>query len=150
MKKLIVFILISVCLLCSGYKELMYANDEFQITYLFWTKQEAQGYEYSFYNGINFEYDLSFDEATKFKTLQSVVGEGLLVKKNQSKFIDDFLANNRIKIVQSTPLEDVLIIYGYSPKFEGAIKDNKIMFNVQIAVTKEYVKVGYPIILGSV
>lgn len=128
----------------------MFCSDDFQITYLFWTKQEAQGYEYSFYNDINYEYEFELSEAKKFKSQQQILGEGLLIKTNQSKFVDEFLIDSRIEIINTSPLQDVLIIYGYSPKFDGAVEDNGKLFNVQIAVTKEYVKVGYPLILGSI
>lgn len=56
----------------------------------------------------------------------------------------------KLCIVYEETLENTLFIYGYSPAFREYTTYNNYKINVQIAYKDDTVKIGVPLILGSI
>ena len=81
------------------------------------------------------------------KSLKGV--QGISYKFNSDDFnVSKFLTNNSAEVVKIQKLNEICIIYAYSNKLEHLVNDDK-MFNLEIAITRDKVVVGYPLIMGS-
>lgn len=64
---------------------------------------------------------------------------------NKLKFFNDF----NIYEIKSEFVDDIAIIYGYSPSFKEVVYVNENKINFQIAIGENVVTIGYPMIFGS-
>ena len=64
---------------------------------------------------------------------------------NKLKFFNDF----NIYEIKSEFVDDIAIIYGYSPSFKDVIYVSENKINFQIAIDGNIVTIGYPMIFGA-
>ena len=84
----------------------------------------------------------------KFPFVLNVKGQSVVIEKDKFE-LEKFLLDLNAKLVLVESGEDYSCYYAYSPKIKQSkiIKDKNV--NIHIAIKKQSVKVGSPIIYGS-
>ncbi len=87
-------------------------------------------------------------DKSQFKFVLGVKGESFTIDVKDF-CLEDFLTKIDGDICFIENLENVVCYYGYSKKVKYLEMINGKIINVHIAISKSYVKVGFPIIYGS-
>lgn len=78
----------------------------------------------------------------------AIVGESCVIE-NKNFCLNDFFSKLNAKELFSENVGDIAIYYAYSPQIKYCERVNGKTVNLQVAVSKEYIKVGSPLIYGS-
>ena len=85
---------------------------------------------------------------TEFFFLKNIRGESVSLKKENFD-LNEFLSDMNAEVVFVEQTEEMNLYYAYSPNLKyKKIVDGRLV-NVQIAIAKERVTVGSPLIFGS-
>ncbi len=87
-------------------------------------------------------------EKEEYKFILGVKGESFSLK-NENFCLDEFVKELDLDMVYEENLGEVVCYYGYSKKVKYLETIDGNLINVHIAVKKECVKIGFPIIYGS-
>jgi len=137
MKKIIVFVLL--------------------ITILFYAKNNSNNFsllnyfsgEYCAYSTQESEncISLGFCNISQTKDDASyVIGESIKIKNLE---INTALKTLKAKVVKTEHLNNITIIYAYTPLINTSLIEKNKQINLQIAINNEYTTIGWPLILGS-
>ena len=87
-------------------------------------------------------------DKNQFKLVLGIKGESFTIDINDF-CLEEFLSQIDGDICFIESLENVVCYYGYSKKVKYLEMINGKIINVHIAISKNYVKIGFPIIYGS-
>lgn len=88
----------------------------------------------------------------EYKEIESSLNNILSVSAQFQGDYNDFKKTQKkcgVNVLNSQTVDDVLIIYGYSDKFGRCVQVLDKMVNIQIAIRKNTITVGTPLIMGS-
>ncbi len=83
-----------------------------------------------------------------YKFILGIKGESCTLKE-ENFCLDEFIKELDVDIVYEENLGEVVCYYGYSKKVKYLEMINGNLINVHIAIRKDSVKIGFPIIYGS-
>ncbi len=87
------------------------------------------------------------DRQTLFSDAQVILGEGIY--NLSSVELDSIKEQLCVELVSVTCLKDLKVYNYFSPKLEHFIVSNNKKVNLQVAVSADNIKIGYPLILDS-
>ena len=87
-------------------------------------------------------------DKNKFPFIFNAKGQSAVIKK-ENFYLENFLLDFGAKLVFVESGEDYSCYYAYSPNFKQSKIINEKKVNLHIAIKKDSVKVGSPIIYGS-
>lgn len=143
MRKIVIFFIAVIALLYFGKADLIKFNDDFQGDYVVYSRQET-GEKVFAVNGVDIYKGKGFD---LLKT-ENIEGETITFKGNSS---DVKLILKKLFVIyyKTEQIDDVYIVYGYSPRLKRTIFVNGVLQNVQITLRGDTITVSNPINLGS-
>jgi len=87
-------------------------------------------------------------DKNNFKFILGVKGESCTLEVGEF-CLEEFLSQMEVNVYFIENLENTVCYYGYSPKVKYLEMINGKIINVHIVISKNYVKIGFPIIYGS-
>lgn len=155
----IIFCLLIICFLIIPSNKPIFAdavNKYENVKYTFYTAEICNGSNYVFNNCeiINVGYgsiittDLNNASNVK-KNVNNLQGESCELNNATKEDCFEMLNHFNATIVRQENLDDISIIYAYSPLLEKFVFDDGDKINLQFALVSETLTVGYPLIMGS-
>jgi len=149
------FILLSTFLICLVVLNSPYSlsalSKNYDGTHTFYCSQQAfKGEAQTTKNGNGYLISVDTHTAEAFeKTLNSKYqGESFCFFGSKND-LNQVLKKLNAKVVKKEVFDDLFVVYGFSPKLKNYILMESQKVNVQIALNKNKITVGTPLILGS-